>query len=216
MRPLSNESYSIVTLVRGRTHRPCVPTTGYSYHRYSYRWSGTGYSYRWFGTDAQTVRPYNGLHVSLYYNGRTDRASLQRATRIAVLQRTHRPCVPTTGYSYRCTTTDAQTVRPYNGLLVSLVRGRVTRIAGSGRRQSLLVTLCYGLSTWGFAIFDVGIVYSPRRRETFPPKFHLIPRKFYFSPTWGLFYSYVGICDFPRGGCTFGLMRLWRVTSPTV
>ena len=146
-------------------------------------------------------------HRGFNGDGRTDRASLQRATRIAGSG---------TGYSYRWFGTDAQTVRPYNGLLVSLVRGRVTRIAGSGRGQSLLVTLCYGLSTWGFAIFDVGIFYSPRRRETFPPKFHLIPRKFYFSPTWGLFYSYVGICDFPRGDCTFGLMRLWKVTSPTV
>ena len=34
------------------------------------------------------------------------------------------------------TGTDAQTVRPYNGLLVSLVRGRVTRIAGSGTGYS--------------------------------------------------------------------------------
>ena len=91
-----------------------------------------------------------------------------------LLQRTLRPCVPTTGYTSRCDTME-------------------------GRGQSLLVTLCYGLSTWGFAIFDVGIFYSPRRGETFPPKFHLIPRKFYFSPTWGLFYSYVGIFDFPRG-----------------
>ena len=38
-----------------------------------------------------TVRPYTGLHVSsllvsLYYNGRTDRASLQRATRLALTE----------------------------------------------------------------------------------------------------------------------------------
>ena len=32
-------------------------------------------------TDARTERPYNGLHVLLYYNGRSDRASLQRVTR---------------------------------------------------------------------------------------------------------------------------------------
>ena len=47
------------------------------------------------------------------------------------------PAVGTLGLSVRCvkgysivvlTGTDAQTVRPYNGLLVSLVRGRVTRI----------------------------------------------------------------------------------------
>ena len=33
------------------------------------------------GADARTERPYNGLHVLLYYNGRSDRASLQRVTR---------------------------------------------------------------------------------------------------------------------------------------
>ena len=59
-------------------------------------------------------RPYSGLHVLSFYNqhrsfngdGRTDRASLQRVTRIAG------------------STTDAQTVRPYKGLLVLLVRQR--------------------------------------------------------------------------------------------
>ena len=46
-------------------------------------------SYRCTTTDAQIVRPYKGLVVLLYYNGRTDRASLQRVSRLAVLQRTH-------------------------------------------------------------------------------------------------------------------------------
>ena len=32
-------------------------------------------------TDAQTVRPYTSLLVSLYYNGRSDRAFLHFATR---------------------------------------------------------------------------------------------------------------------------------------
>ena len=64
------------------------------------------------------MRPYKGLYVPLYYNGRTDRASLQRVTRIALTQRTHRSCVPTKGYTYRFDTTDAQTVRPYKGLPV--------------------------------------------------------------------------------------------------
>ncbi|WP_297123933.1 hypothetical protein, partial [uncultured Porphyromonas sp.] len=67
--------------------------------------------------DAQIVRPYRSriavlqrTHrscvptevVSLYYNGRTDRASLQK--------------------SYRCTTTDAQIVRPYRSRIAVLQR----------------------------------------------------------------------------------------------
>ncbi len=31
------------------------------------------------------------------------------------------------------------------------------------------------------------------------PKFHLIPPKFYFSPTWKKFFPYVGIRKLPRG-----------------
>ena len=30
------------------------------------------------------------------------------------------------------------------------------------------------------------------------PKFHLIPPKFYFSPTWGFFFSHVEICKSSR------------------
>ena len=68
----------------------------------------------WFDNGRTTVRPYKGLHVLLYYNGR-------HPTR-------HYPCVPTTGYTSCCTATDAQTVRPYNGLHVSLYcNGRTDR-----------------------------------------------------------------------------------------
>ena len=76
-------------LVRQRTHRPCVPTKGY--------------------TSCCTTTDAIPLD--------TIRASLRRATRLVVLQRTHRPCVPTTGYTFRCTATDAQTVRPYRSRL---------------------------------------------------------------------------------------------------
>ena len=81
-----------------------------------------------------------GGHVSLYYNGRTDRASLQIVTRWVVTRqlllrrgfdgngRTDRASlqksslrVPTTGYTSCCTTTDAQTVRPYKSLPVGLL-----------------------------------------------------------------------------------------------
>ncbi len=45
----------------------------------------------------------------------------KRVTRLALIQRTHRSCVPTKGYSSRFDTTDAQIVRPYKGLLVCQV-----------------------------------------------------------------------------------------------
>ena len=37
---------------------------------------------------------------------------------------------------------------------------------------------------------------SPRRRETFPPKFHLILPKNFFLPTWRFEISYVEISFF--------------------
>ena len=43
------------------------------------------------------------------------------------------------------------------------------------------------------------IFLSPRRGESFPPKFHLILPKFYFSPTWGFSFLHVEIGRFPRG-----------------
>ena len=63
------------------------------------------------------MRPYKSLHVLPYYNGRTDRASLQIVTRLAVLQRTHRPCVPTNRYTFRAS------VRVYSPLRLSGRRG---------------------------------------------------------------------------------------------
>ncbi|WP_297728681.1 hypothetical protein [uncultured Porphyromonas sp.] len=46
-----------------RTHRSCVPTKGYTYHRYTYRFDTTD-AVTFDTTDAQIVRPYKGLHVS--------------------------------------------------------------------------------------------------------------------------------------------------------
>ena len=37
--------------------------------------------------------------------------------------------------------------------------------------------------TWIFWICHVAVFYSPRRRISFPPKFHLIPPKFHFVST---------------------------------
>ena len=69
----------------------------------------------------------------------------------------------------------------------------------------------YSIATWGFEISHVAIFYSPRGRETFPPKFHSIPPKFYFAPTWRMFYLYVEIYDFPRGDQLF--LRQKRIGS---
>ena len=82
------------------------------------KWSMGEGTFRCTTTDAQTVRPYKSLlvgslHVNCYcvvvltgtdaqtvrpYRSRLC-VSLRRATRLAVLQRTHRPCVPTNRYS---------------------------------------------------------------------------------------------------------------------
>ena len=59
------------------------------------------------------------------------------------------------------------------------------------------------IATWETTNLHVAIFYSPRGRETFPPKFHLIPPKFYFSPTWRIFIFHVEIGELPRGGQLF-------------
>ena len=46
-------------------------------------------------------------------------------------------------------------------------------------------------ATWKISNLHVAIFYSPRGRESFPPKFHLIPPKFYFTPTWRFFIFHV-------------------------
>ena len=80
------------------------------------------------GTDARpldtSVRPYMGLYVLLYYNGRSterpyNRYSLTGSTTDAQIVR------PYNRYSLTGSTTDAQIVRPYKGLLVSLTSCRV-------------------------------------------------------------------------------------------
>ena len=55
------------------------------------------------------------------------------------------------------------------------------------------------IPTWIFLILHVRNENSPRGRELFLPKFHLIPPKFHFSPTWRIFFLHVGIFYFLRG-----------------
>ena len=43
------------------------------------------------------------------------------------------------------------------------------------------------------------IFYFPRGRDSFPPKFHLIPRRNFFFPTWEIKIPHVGISKYPRG-----------------
>ena len=43
------------------------------------------------------------------------------------------------------------------------------------------------------------IFYFPRGRDSFPPKFHLIPPKNFFFPTWKIKILHVGISKYPRG-----------------
>ena len=47
---------------------------------------------------------------------------------------------------------------------------------------------------WLFFISHVEKKNSPRRRETIPRTYRLIPPKFYFSSTWRIFFFYRAIC----------------------
>ena len=72
-------------------------------------------------------RDFNG-------DGRTGRASLQRvtrqvATRLALIQRTHYPCVPTTGYWSCRSTTDALSLDTIRASLQRVTRYVVIRLA---------------------------------------------------------------------------------------
>ncbi len=56
---------------------------------------------------------------------------------------------------------------------------------------------------WKISNRHVDNLYSPRRRESFLRTYHLIPPKFYFSPTWRIFYPHVVISDFLRRDCAY-------------
>ena len=61
------------------------------------------------------------------------------------------------------------------------------------------------IAPWKMSNSHGAIFYSPRRKESFlpkyhliVPKFHLIAPKYYFFPTWGFFISSGGIWKSPR------------------
>ena len=66
------------------------------------------------------------------------------------------------------------------------------------------------ISTWKISILHGAIFYFPRGRESFPPKFHLIPPKFYFFSTWRFFVLHVEIFCSPRGDFRFSTWRVSR------
>ena len=72
------------------------------------KWSMGEGTFRCTTTDAQTVRPYRSRLC----------VSLRRATRLAVLQRTHRPCVPTNRYSLGCYPSGHYTIPNKIGIFV--------------------------------------------------------------------------------------------------
>ena len=59
------------------------------------------------------------------------------------------------------------------------------------------------MSTWGISNLHVDIFYFPRGRDSFPPKFHLIPPKNFFFPTWKIKILHLDISKYPRGESVF-------------
>ena len=55
------------------------------------------------------------------------------------------------------------------------------------------------ISTWGISNLHVDIFLFPRGRDSFPPKFHLIPPRNFFFPTWKIKILHVDISKYPRG-----------------
>ena len=84
------------------------------------------------------------------------------------------------------------------------------------------------ISTWKIVSIHVKNEDSPRGRETFPPKFHLILPKFHFVPTWIFSNSFLEIWKCPRGdwpflpkkhltaGATRDIVRLNSIDLPQI
>ena len=97
------------------------------------------------------------------------------ASCLVVQQRTHGPCVPTSSLLVLWHYDE----RPPTKTICAFLQGATRNSSGA-------------------------IFYSPRRKESFlpkyhliVPKFHLIAPKYYFFPTWGFFISSGGIWKSP-------------------
>ncbi len=66
-------------------------------------------------------------------------------------------------------------------------------------QRDLSDSLLSRISTWKISNLHVDIFYFPRGRDSFPPKFHLIPPKNFFFPTWKIKIPHVDISKYPRG-----------------
>ena len=66
-------------------------------------------------------------------------------------------------------------------------------------RGKLSDSLLSRISTWKISNLHVDIFYFPRGRHSFPPKFHLIPPKNFFFPTWKRKILRLYISKYPRG-----------------
>ena len=69
-------------------------------------------------------------------------------------------------------------------------------------RGDLSDSILSRISTWGISNLHVDIFYFPRGRDSFPPKFHLIPPKNFFFPTWKIKILHLEILklSFPENG----------------
>ena len=92
------------------------------------------------------------------------------------------------------------------GLILFSLRCR----EGRGWRTPIKWAYKNRIATWKFSNLHVAIFYSLRRRESFPPKFHLIPPKNFFSSTWAFFICHVEIWKYPRGDLSLRTEKSYR------
>ena len=92
------------------------------------------------------------------------------------------------------------------GLILFSLRCR----EGRGWRTPIKWAYKNRIATWKILNLHVAIFYSLRRRESFPPKFHLIPPKNFFSSTWAFFICHVEIWKYPRGDLSLRTEKTYR------
>ncbi len=101
------------------------------------------------------------------------------------------------------------TERPYISLYVLLGHN------GRPPTQHDRVSLQGAVGRESSDLFHVDIFYFPRGRHSFPPKFHLIPPKNFFFPTWKRKILHLDISKSPRGN-HFSPTQLCIDTCPTL